>query len=202
MANKKIALYGGSFDPIHNGHLHVACSAVEKLQLDLVLFCPAAVSPHKLDSTPHASKQNRLHMINHAIAPFPYFALCEFEIHQEGPSYTVDTLEYLSKRYIELKENVDLFLLIGHDCIAKMDSWKKIDTIHSLATVVVAPRQSSSSSCKSVCIQHDYIDLGSPSLDISSSWIRHRVKKELPITYLVPRCAEEYIYEHKLYKKG
>ncbi|XHR29851.1 MAG: nicotinate-nucleotide adenylyltransferase [Chthoniobacteraceae bacterium] len=132
----RIGLYGGSFNPVHHGHLMLAHDAFETLHLDRLFFIPAAVSPHKL-SAPPVSPELRVKMLLAAIDGDTRFSVDEIELHRPPPSFAIDTLREIACRYAGAR----LFYLIGEDNLAALSTWHKIDEMMTLAHFVVARRQ-------------------------------------------------------------
>src|SRR5262245_10708221 len=128
----RVGVFGGTFDPVHVGHLAIANAALEELALDRLLFVPAHRSPLK-QGDPIASARDRVAMLEASIAGEPRFRVSRVELDREGPSYTVDTLE-------QLGGEGDLFLVVGSDAYADLARWKDPDRIRALATIVVAAR--------------------------------------------------------------
>jgi nicotinate-nucleotide adenylyltransferase len=185
--NEKIGLYGGSFDPIHNGHLILARDAVERLELDKVIFLPARISPHKLDRPP-APPEARCEMLAAAIAEEPLFEMDPCEIDREGPSFTVDTLQTFRNRYPAAK----LYYLIGDDNLAKLHTWKNISKIREWAQFVVLKRTGMPLSSEFPTIARH--------IEISSTEIRDRVARGLSVRYLVPLPVGDVIAKLRLYR--
>jgi len=185
-----IALYGGTFDPIHNGHLILAREARERLALDKVVFLPARVSPHKLDRPP-ADGHRRAEMIAAAIAKEPDFELDTRELHREGPSFTVDTI----REFLAEQPNVRFHYLIGEDSLADLSAWKEAETLVSLVQFVVLARSTNGSA-------HGCLDMPiiTRRIEISSTEIRRRVVNGLSVRYLVPESVAAIIERHKLYR--
>lgn len=194
-----IGILGGTFDPIHIGHLVVAEEARTKLGLSEVLFVPAGQPWLKQarDITPAA---HRVEMVRRAIADNPYFKLSTLEVDHPGPSYTVDTLTLLQD---QLSSESSLFFILGRDTLAELPLWKEPRKVIQLCRLVVPPRLGSRD------LRHleeaipglldKVIQLDMPVIGISSSEIRHRIAQGLPIRYLVPVEVEKYITEHKIY---
>ena len=197
----KIGIMGGTFDPVHLAHLIVAEEVRSSLALDKVMFIPAGDPWMKADRkiTPAA---NRLEMVRLAIAHNPFFELSTVEIEHPGWTYTVDTLEQLSK---DLKEKTMLFLMIGWDGLKYMPQWKAPDRISRMATLVTFPRPGVPEPDISVLeksmpgVSHRMVRLERPYIGISSTDIRERIASGKSIRYLVPAEVESYIAEHKLY---
>jgi nicotinate-nucleotide adenylyltransferase len=194
-----IGILGGTFDPIHIGHLVVAEEARIKLGFNEVLFVPAGQPLLKPDRNITPSDQ-RVEMVRRAIADNPHFKLCTIEAERPGPSYTVDTVMTLTE---QLGSEVGLFFILGRDTLAELPSWKEPKKLVQLCRLVVAPRLGSKD------LQHleteipgllgKVVQLDMPVIGISSSGIRQRVAQRLPIRYLVPAGVEKYISEQKIY---
>jgi nicotinate-nucleotide adenylyltransferase len=185
-----IGLFGGSFDPIHHGHLIVAQVALETLGLDTVRFVPAREQPFK-QGRHRSSPEQRAAMLSLAIDGSPSFAVEGSEIRREGPSYTVHTLEELRQRYPE----TDLILLLGADAAAELDAWRESERIPQLARVIVFARPGAAVPPSSSISQ--VIEV--PAIDISATEIRRRVHRKQPVRYWVPDAVAEYITRHRLY---
>lgn len=200
----RIGIYGGTFDPIHYGHLVLAEQCREQCQLDEVWFVPAAHPPHKLEVTISDSKM-RCEMIEFAIAGHPHFKLSRLELERSGPSFTVTTLEHLHTE----EASRELFLLIGADSLRDLPQWREPDRILDLATVVAVNRGDQLLPDRSR-LEHQlgqratsklkFVQM--PGIDISASDIRQRVASGRSIRYLVPRAVEAYIGQHQLYGAG
>lgn len=194
-----IGVLGGTFDPIHIGHLVVAEEARLKLGFKEVLFVPAGQPWRKLDRniTPAG---HRVEMVRRAIAGNPYFKLCTLEIERPGPSYTVDTLTMLRK---QLGSEASLFFIIGRDTLAELPLWKEPKKLVQLCRLVVAPRLGSKDlkhlETSIPGLLDQVIQLDMPVIGISSSGIRQRIAQGLSIRYLVPAEVEKYITEQKIF---
>ena len=185
--NEKIGLYGGSFDPIHNGHLILARDAVERLELDKVIFLPARISPHKLDQPP-APPDARCQMLATAIAGEPRFEMDACEIARQGPSFTVDTLQTFRARFPQAK----LYYLIGDDNLPELETWKNISKIRELAQFVVLSRAG-------MPFLGDFPTI-TRHIEISSTEIRNRIARGLSVRYLVPLPVCNVITKLGLYR--
>ena len=188
----KIGLFGGSFDPVHLGHLLVAQAAVEELELDRLFFILAARSPFKSDNNP-ASASQRLQLLRLALAGWTNCEIDEEEIQRGGISYTIDTVRGYAKRFPDAK----LFYLIGADNVAKLNEWREATELARLAEFVAIPRPGGGGASFPPPF-HGRTLTGFP-LGVSSSQIRARVKDGLPIEPLVPRPVAEAIRAAKLY---
>ena len=188
----KLGLYGGSFDPVHLGHLLVAQAAMEELGLDKLFFIPAAQSPFKPESQP-ATAAARLQLLRLALAGKPNCGIDGQEIRRGGISYTVDTLRDYAKRF----PGAELFYLIGADHVTKLNEWREAGELAKLAEFVVVPRPGEPV-VKFPAPFRGQILKGFP-VEVSSSQIRARVKAGLPIEPLVPPIVAEAIHNNRLY---
>ena len=188
----KLGLFGGSFDPVHLGHLLVAQAAVEELGLDRLFFVPAAQSPFKPDSRP-APASARLQLLRLALAGKSNCEIDQQEIRRGGISFTVDTLRDYTKRFA----GAELFYLIGADHAAKLNEWREPNELAKLTEFVVIPRPGESVTDFPKPF-HGRMLKGFP-VEISSSQIRARVKAGLPVDHLVPPFVAEAIRAAKLY---
>jgi len=187
----KLGILGGTFDPPHVGHLILAQSALEKFQLDKILFMPAARQPHKQNKEV-TSAEIRLALLKLAIKNNSRFEISEIEIKRPGLSYTCDTLKELSNIYARSQ----FYLIVGGDNITDIETWKHPEQIFSMAKVIAATRPNS----KPGGFHIDKIDIfDSPQIDISSTMIRKLVKNGRSIKYLVPDEIEKYIIDNNLY---
>jgi nicotinate-nucleotide adenylyltransferase len=191
---RRIGILGGTFDPIHIGHLIVAQDVAEKCRLDQVLFVPSAVPPHKRDPD-IVSAELRAQMVGLAISSDPRFALSRVEIDRKGVSYTVDTLRQLLD---ELGEEPSLYLIVGRDNAEELASWSRPEEVVRLAHVVVADRgQSCDDGDPNLMEQMTFLD--TRKIDVSSTEVRRRVRAGLPIRYLVPEAVSDFIRSNGLY---
>ena len=186
---KKLGIFGGTFDPIHHGHLILARDAVETLPLDRLIFVPAAISPHKLERKPTAPEV-RLEMLRAAVDGDPRFAVDAMELERASPSYAVDTVETLRQR----EPDAEFFYLIGEDNIARLPSWHRFPDLSRLAQFVVLNRSGQDA-------VHPYPAIRR-HLDISATDIRKRVASGQSIRYLVPTAVEEIIRQRQLYRES
>jgi nicotinate-nucleotide adenylyltransferase len=181
-------VFGGTFDPVHVGHLAIANAALESVPLDRVLFVLARRSPLK-ERGPVAPEADRLRMLEQAVAGERRFAVSRIELDREGPSYTVDTLERLAG-------DDDLFLILGSDAVADFPRWKEPERIAKLATLVVADRPGAPARLGDAPI----VAFDAPRLDISSRELRARAARGLSLRYLVPEAAWQHIEARGLYR--
>jgi len=182
----RVGVFGGTFDPVHVGHLAIANDALDELGLDRVYFVPARRSPLKQDG-PIASAEDRLAMLIAATLGEPRFRVSRVELEREGPSFTVDTLE-------SLRGDGALFLILGSDAYADFERWREPARIRELATIVLAARPGAPNAPAGVRM------LDSPLMDISSRELRARAARGRSLRYLVPEAALRYIEEHRLYR--
>jgi len=184
----RIGVFGGTFDPVHVGHLAIALAALESVPLDRVLFVPVRRSPLK-DRDPLASIADRVTMLEAAIANEPRFAISRAELEREGVSYTVDTLE-------QLRPQGALFLILGSDALADLERWRAPDRIRELATILVAARPGA----PEPDAMHRARAFDAPRLDISSRELRARAARGMSLRYLVPDAVWEHIKKRGLYR--
>lgn len=203
----RIGVFGGSFDPIHFGHLLVAEQCREQAKLDKVLFVPAAQSPLK-ESSPTASDRQRIEMVSLAIAGHSSFEISTIEIDRGDKSYTVETLTQLKKE----RPDDQLFLIIGQDSLQTFDRWKEPKKICELATPLVVARPDSENTesvdlnllkpftSDSMFEELTSLAIAARLIDISSTDIRRRIGDGNSIRFLTTRSVEKYIETAKLYQ--
>jgi nicotinate-nucleotide adenylyltransferase len=189
ISQKNIGLFGGSFDPVHYGHLILARDAMEVLGLDRVVFIPAGVSPHKLDRPP-VPAELRCEMLEAAIAGEERFSLDRCEIERVGPSYAIDTVRELMAR----EPGVEFHYLIGEDNVATLGTWREIEVLRGLVRFVVLARNGADVGGEFPVVAR--------RLWISSSEIRNRVADGLPVRYLLPDNVCKIIERHRLYRNA
>ena len=198
----RLGIYGGTFDPIHFGHLVLAEQCREQCGLDEVWFVPAALPPHKLTNT-ITSATARCEMLELAIAGHPAFRVSRIELDRQGPSFTVTTLEHLKSA----DEARELILLIGADSLRDLPYWREPARILELATVAAVnrgdrPLPDTTELRQSVgpTVDDRIVRVSMPGIDISSTDIRARVREHRSVRYLVPRAVEMYLNHHQLYQ--
>jgi len=184
----KIGIFGGTFDPIHVGHLAIARAALESVPLDRILFVLAKRSPLK-ERAPVASEEDRLAMLERVVADETNFAVSRIELDREGPSYTIDTLE-------ALRDQGDLHLILGGDALAEFPRWRQAERIAELARLLVAERPGSPTPPRGV----PFTPFDAPRLDLSSRELRARASRGRSLRYLVPNLVWRYIEERGLYR--
>jgi nicotinate-nucleotide adenylyltransferase len=183
----RIGIYGGTFDPIHHGHLILAREALEILELEKVIFVPAAASPFK--GAPAASNEIRLAMLTKAIDGEHAFAIDDCELRRPPPSYAVDTVEEIRKR----ESSAELYYLIGEDNVSDLPRWHRFKELQTMVSFVVLNRTGLKS-------KHDFAVV-ERKIDISATDIRNRVASGRSIRYLVPAQVEEIIRDQDIYRK-
>jgi len=202
----RLGLFGGSFDPVHYGHLLLAEICREECHLDQVWFMPAATAPHKRNQG-HASDSQRLEMLRLAIAGQETFQVSDVEIERGGISYTVDTLKVIRAQ----RPTDELFFLIGADSLDDFHNWREPKTICQLATIIVVDRHGSQRvDLERFAVFADPQRLEEirkhrvefPLIEISSTDIRHRAAAGKSIRFRLPRAVEKYIETNKLYTAG
>ena len=203
---KRLGLMGGTFDPIHQGHLVLAEAARCTFQLDQVVFIPSGHPPHKRD---HAvtSGPDRCRMTELAIAANPYFALSRVEVEREGYSYAIDTVRYFLKG---LPKGGQLFFITGADAILDVLTWKDAEQLFEACTFLAAARpgfggegfweQLAKRLSPAQLAKVEVLE--APALDISSTEIRRRLAEGRSVRYLLPDAVAKYIYENGLYEAG
>jgi nicotinate-nucleotide adenylyltransferase len=189
---ERIGLFGGSFDPIHLGHLLVAQAAREELALERLFFIPAAQSPFKPDAQPSPAPE-RLRLLRLALAGQTWCEIDEQEVQRRGVSYTIDTLREYARRFPAAQR----FYLIGADHLPQLPQWRTADELARLAEFVVIPRPGEAESPLPSPFRGQWLR-GFP-LGVSSSQVRTRVKAGLPIEHLVPGPVAEAIRNNRLY---
>ncbi|WP_430868810.1 nicotinate-nucleotide adenylyltransferase [Demequina aurantiaca] len=189
----RIGVLGGTFDPIHHGHLAAASEVCAALRLDQVLIVPTATQPFKRDSVT-ASPAHRVAMSVKAVRNDARFSVSTVDVDRGGVTYTIDTLRDLSAQY----PDADLFFITGADSLARLAEWKDTDQLGELAQFVGVTR--AGHSFPQLETTHRVVEV--PSLAISSTDVRRRVRAGAPIRYLVPASVADYIATHELYLGG
>ncbi len=185
----RTALYGGSFDPIHHGHLLLAREALEQLSLDRVIFIPAGLSPFKVRAAP-APAEARLEMVRAAIAGEPCFECDDSEIHRAGPSFTIDTVEAWRAR----APQDELYYFIGQDNVADLPRWRRSEELQAQVRFIVFERNGDAPPHHFARVQR--------RVDISATEVRKRVAEGRSIRYLVPETVRAIIVARHLYHAG
>ncbi|HEY4282156.1 MAG TPA: nicotinate-nucleotide adenylyltransferase [Chthoniobacterales bacterium] len=185
---RKIGIYGGTFDPIHHGHLILAREARERLDLETIIFVPAIVSPFK--DAPVTGVTDRLEMLEAAIKGEPGFIIDPMELNRPPPSYTIDTVESIRGR----ERDAELFYLLGQDNVSGLSRWHRFEDLQKLVRFIVLDRTGEQASHPHFVVQR--------KIDISATEIRKRVASNRSIHYLVPTAVEEIIHRRGLYQEN
>jgi nicotinate-nucleotide adenylyltransferase len=191
---KTIGVYGGSFDPIHIGHLVTTRFVYEQRDLGKIIFMPCNISPLKT-SNALISPGHRLKMLELALEPFPFFEVSDYEILKGNVSYTLDTLLELKKTYDSIE------LIIGYDNLVIFDKWHEPEKILDIAKLIVMKRKTDDDAEVNNKFMDSAFIINTPSIEISATDIRNRILNGRSIDYLVPRKVNEYIQENRLYTK-
>lgn len=200
----KVGVLGGTFDPVHNGHITMAEEVMAALRLDRVIFVPAGQPWLKADS-PITPVKHRAEMVRLAIAGRAGFELSLVEVERPGPSFTIDTIDDLRK---QLGDEAELYFIIGWDSLAQMPQWKDVGRLVKLCRMVSVPRPGwempDLRKLEELIpgISQSLILLDKPVIDISATDIRRRVAGDLSLRGLVPEAVADYIRQHKLYLTG
>ncbi len=199
---QEICLMGGTFDPIHYGHLVVAEEVRQQFALPKVLFIPAARPPHKAGKI-ISEPEHRVQMTKLATASNPYFDVSTLEVERQGLSYTVDTVKEIKRMYGVKR----IYFITGADAVLEILSWKEADTLLGLCTFIAATRPGYDLHQLADILKllpkevlKNIVPLEVPALSISSSNIRKRVRENKSIKYLLPESVEEYIVKTKIYQ--
>jgi nicotinate-nucleotide adenylyltransferase len=214
MDKKKILLYGGTFNPIHNGHLWMAQEAIERLSFNEVIFIPSATPPHKEDVL---SFSHRLKMTQLATEGVDFFSVSDIESKREGPSYTYDTVMHFKKEFPDAK----IYWMVGTDTVKELKDWYRISDLMDECRFIVAERNpyrnydweknidyitiigdARKAEDKKYGALNYFTPLINDVMEISSTDIRHRVKHKTKYAakFLIPKEVEKYIYENEIYK--
>lgn len=198
---KRIGIFGGSFNPIHIGHLIIAESAWREFNLEKVIFIPTGDTPHK--SMNHIDKTDRFEMVKQAIRGNTHFSISPIEIKRSGPSYTVDTIHEIKQ---ELHRDYQLYFIAGTDAVADLPHWKYNRELLNSCHFICASRPGS---LKEMERSVNYFgELGkkkihflkTPELEISSTVLREWIKSGHSVKYMIPDSVIQYINEHNLYR--
>ena len=200
---RKIGIMGGTFDPIHIGHLILGEAAYEQFGLDEVWFMTAGNPPHKRNRIGRASDEQRVEMVRRAISSNPHFVLSLEEMNEDGYSYTYRTLERLNAQYTQS----EFYFIIGADSLFDFDTWREPQRIADACKIVVATRnQISPEVFESVLNQRreqfhgSFLKLDTPNLDISSQTIRSWIKEHQTVRYYLPESVRNYIIDQRIYE--
>jgi nicotinate-nucleotide adenylyltransferase len=201
---KKVGIMGGTFNPIHHGHLFLAENAYEQIGLDEVLFMPSKHPPHKVIAG-QVTDQQRTDMLSLAIQDNPHFKLSTIELEREGWTFTSDTLTIMTKE----TPDIEYYFIVGADSLFMMQQWREPQIIFDLCTVVVANRDNTD--IKQLQEHAEYLKhlyrakillLDMPTIQISSANIRERVAEDKTIRYYLPDAVIEYMQNNRLYRNS
>ena len=187
----KIGLLGGSFNPIHIGHLILAESAKGQLSLEKILFIPSHLPPHKT-AQGVVSAKHRYEMVRLAVKDKASFGVSDIEVQRRGTSYTIETVKTLRKKM----PSATFTFLIGSDCLKGLSTWKEIEALFRLCRFVIAKRPR----FPLTGVPNGFQKINIPQIDVSSRVIRERIAEGKSIAYQVPRTVALYIQKHHLYR--
>lgn len=196
-----IGVLGGTFDPVHNGHLVVAEEVRNRLNMTVVIFIPAG-QPWLKAAQYISPAEHRLEMLRLALSDKPYFKLSAMEIERAGPTYTIDTITKLKKQ-LDIED--ELFFILGRDSLAQFPQWRDASELIKMCYLVAIPRPGSKRPDLKVLeasipgISQRVMLLDSPEIDVSANVIRDRVARGLSVRHLVPEPVNRYIKQHGLY---
>jgi nicotinate-nucleotide adenylyltransferase len=204
-ADRRVGILGGTFDPVHYGHLVIAEEVREALRLDRVLFVPAAMPPHKLGLSITAA-EDRAAMVELAIAGNPAFRVSRIELEREGPSYTADTLAALADDAARQRVAREFYFILSTEALAALPTWHDPARILSLSNLAVVPRPGNAMPSAPELEERfgeaagRIFTVQTVPLAHSASAVRARVAAGQSIRYLVPPAVEQYIRDHRLYR--
>lgn len=200
---RKIGIMGGTFDPIHYGHLVLAEHVRTQFELEKIIFIPAGIPPHK-DNSNVTNTQHRYFMTLLAIITNPYFEVSKIEIEDKNVSYTINTIKKLKNIY---SNDIELYFITGADALCEIDTWKEPELLFKLCNFIGATRPGINEEKLREKIHYlinkydaKIFITAVPALAISSTDIRERIKTGKSIKYIVPESVEYYIYKNNLYK--
>ena len=201
---ERLAIMGGTFDPIHVGHLRMAYAVQRQLDFDRVVFLPAYIPPHKQTRSDFASWQDRLAMVKLAVKKYENFVVSSLEFDRGGISYTYDTVNFMQ----ELWPDAEIYLIIGEDSLTQLYTWYRVPDLLRLVHFVAAERPGYEGEIGVARLTKAYgawvaekiIHAEVPDTAISSTEIRKRLREGKPIRGMTPLAVEQYIYERGLYR--
>ncbi len=215
--SRRIGLFGGTFNPIHLGHLRGAEEIYEAFQLEEVIFIPSSIPPHKVTEKV-IEAEHRLEMVRLATSSNRHFSTSDVELSRPGRSYSIDTVQFFRERGQDA-----LFFILGSDAFEEIETWKDFQNLFSLCDLIVMTRPGSQKSNSSALLPRALVpnfryDSGKKTwfhrsghllyfreisfLDISSTKVRELIEKERSVRYLIPAEVEAYVQEHGLYRRG
>ena len=189
---KKIGILGGTFNPIHFGHLAVAQVVIERLKLDEIIFVPTYIPPHKSHKDIVAAK-HRLAMVRLALKGNLKFKVCDFEVKKEGKSYSIDTVRHLINKN---PKGTQFHFLVGSDMLPTLPTWKNFDELVKAVTFTIVKRMDYDISY----FGYKAVVVDDPNLGISASNIREALKRGQTSRYMLPDAVMKYIMKHRLYR--
>ena len=200
---KRIGIMGGTFDPVHNGHLLLGKQAYEEYGLDEIWYMPSHIPPHKKDRKITES-EDRIAMLHLALQDLPFCVVSEFEMKREGNTYTAHTLELLQQEYPDFQ----FYFIIGADSLFQIESWYHPEKVMALTTLMVSGREYEKAQCTfdeqiaylTEKYQAKILPLHNEEVDIASADIRKCIAENKDITKVVPERVARYIEEHGLYR--
>lgn len=192
----KLGIYGGTFDPVHNGHLRIATQAERQFQLDRVIFIPTCVPPHKNAAGDGASSADRMEMLQLALGDSKRWEASDIEIRRGGISFTVDTLELMRKQ----RPSSELFLIMGSDNLLDLDRWRQPEKVASMAVLLVYERPGFPVTGHPPQIKADVRAIQGAPMTVCSSKIRRNIREKKNVSELVPPRVLSYIQAHGLYQ--
>ncbi len=205
MTSERIGIYGGTFDPIHNGHLSLAIEMLEKHHLDKIWFCPAAINPFKQTAYPVATCEHRSAMVGLALEGIPNCQVLNIETMENGPSYTVETLRWVTNEASRLQVTREFFLILGEDVACEFPIWHQADEIIRLATLLIGRRSHelfpSAHKETTPAITQAILEGMTQTriMEVSSTEIRQRLAQGLCCRPWLPSKVIDYISNYRLY---
>lgn len=199
---RRIGIIGGTFNPIHLGHLMIAEVACESFNLEKVIFVPARIPPHKQYDV--IDSHHRYAMTAAAVSDNPNFEISDVEMRREGPSYTVDTIQYFKKLY---GPTVEFYFIAGTDTIRALPTWKFIDELIDEVHFIGATRPDGSSAIDSILdelgakAREKIHVMEVPEMKLSATYLRERLRSGKTVRYMLPKCVVDYIEENHIYGK-
>lgn len=195
MEKLQVGFLGGTFDPIHIGHLQLALDAKEHFGLDQVLFCPTSLSPFKTKNLPFASAQDRFEMVSLAVKDIEGFEVTDLEVKTPGPYYTIDTIKTLK----DLHPNWNIHLILGEDHVYSFFEWKEVEELLRLVELKIGSRLGGDIGLDLPfpISSHNFFKIH--NLEISSTYLRERMALKRYCQHLLPVKVVDYITKHELY---